>query len=62
MRIPVPTWFFIYVFVGCPLLLAQKLTDGGDLEQLKSVVRSQQNVLEQQQAQIQALQLALAEQ
>ncbi len=62
MRTPVPTWFFIYAVVGCPLLLAQKPTDGGELEQLKSVVRSQQNVLDQQQAQIEALQLALAEQ
>src|ERR1700685_1721734 len=62
MRTPGPIWFFIYVFVGCPLLLAQKPTDVGDLEQLKSLVRSQQNLLEQQQAQIQALQLALAEQ
>src|ERR1700733_1046589 len=55
-------WFCIYVFVGCPLLLAQTPADGGELEQLKSAVISQQNLLEQQQAQIQALQLALAEQ
>lgn len=53
---------FIYVFAGGPLLLAQTSSDAGDLEQLKSVVRSQQQLLEQQQAQIQALQLALAEQ
>jgi hypothetical protein len=54
--------FFIYVFAGGPLLPAQTSSDTGDLERLKSVVGSQQQLLEQQQAQIQALQLALAEQ
>ncbi len=44
------------------MLLAQTSSDAGDLEQLKSVVGAQQQLLEQQQAQIQALQLALAEQ
>ena len=40
------------------MLLAQTSSDAGDLEQLKSVVGDQQQLLEQQQAQIQALQLA----
>jgi hypothetical protein len=54
--------FFIYAFAGCPLLSSQVTMDAAGLEQLKSVVRSQQNLLDQQQAEIQALQLALAEQ
>jgi hypothetical protein len=63
MRTPTPIILFvIYVFSGCPLLPAQTSSDAGELEQLKPVVRSQQNLLEQQQAQIQALQSALAEQ
>ena len=63
MRTPSPiALFFMYVFAGCPLLLSQTSIDAGELERLKSVVRSQQNLLEQQQAQIQALQSALAEQ
>lgn len=41
---------------------AQTATQAAELEQLKSMVRSQQIVLEEQQAQIQALQLAMAEQ
>ncbi len=41
---------------------AQTSMEAVELEQLKSMVRSQQTMLEQQQAQIQALQLALAEQ
>ena len=54
--------FFIYAFAGCPLLSSQVTIDAAELEQLKSVVRSQQNLLDPQQAEIQALQLALAEQ
>lgn len=54
--------FFICAFLGCALLPAQATMDAAELEQLKSVVRSQQNLLDQQQAEIQALQLALAEQ
>lgn len=63
MRTPSPIlMFFIYVFAGCPLLPAQTSIDAGELEQLKSALRSQQSLLQQQQAQIQALQTALAEQ
>ena len=62
MRNRSPILLFIYVFAGCPLLPAQTSMQAVELEQLKSMVRSQQTMLEQQQAQIQALQLALAEQ
>lgn len=62
MRNRSPIILFIYVFAGCPLLLAQTSIEAAELEQLKSIVRSQQNLLGQQQAQIQALQSALAEQ
>ena len=57
-----PILLFIYVFAVCPWLPAQTTIQAADLEQLKSMVRSQQILLEEQQAQIQALQLALAEQ
>ncbi len=62
MRTPGPIWFCIYVVMGCPLLPAQTSVGAAELEQLKSVVRSQQNLLDQQQAEIQALQSAIAEQ
>jgi hypothetical protein len=51
--------FLIYVFAGYRLLLAQTSRDAGALKQLKSIVKSQQRLPEQQQAQIQALQSAL---
>jgi hypothetical protein len=54
--------FLIYAFAGCPLSPCQATMDAAELEQLKSIVRSQQNLLDQQQAEIQALQLSLAEQ
>jgi hypothetical protein len=47
MRNPSPIILFIYVFAGCPLLLAQTSIEAAELEQLKLVVRSQQNLLEQ---------------
>ena len=50
-------------FCGMPMVAGSDHdSEAADLEQLKSMVNSQQILLEQQQAQIQALQLALAEQ
>jgi len=46
----------------CPLLQAQTSSDAAELQQLKSLVISQQKELEQQQGQIRALQSAMAEQ
>jgi hypothetical protein len=48
--------------VGCLLATAQASSSTGEIEQLKSIVGQQQRALEQQQAQIVALQSALAEQ
>jgi len=48
--------------VNCRLAVAQNSTSMTEIEKLKSIVGQQQKVLEQQQAQIQALQSALAEQ
>ena len=62
MRNRNPILLFLYVFAICPWLPAQTSMPAAELEQLKSMVRSQRTLLEQQQAQIQALQLSLAEQ
>ena len=62
MRNRNPILLFLYVFAVCPWLPAQTSMPAAELEQLKSMVKSQQTLLEQQQAQIQALQLSLAEQ
>ena len=62
MRNRNPVLLFLYVFAICPCLRAQTPMPAAELEQLKSIVKSQQTLLQQQQAQIQALQLSLAEQ
>lgn len=48
--------------VSCRPAVAQTLTSTAEIEKLKSIVDQQQRALEQQQAQIQVLQSALAEQ
>lgn len=48
--------------VSCRSAMAQTSTSMAEIEKLKSIVDQQQRVLEQQEAQIQALQSALAEQ
>src|SRR5580704_11450180 len=48
--------------VACLSATAQNSSDGAEIENLKSIVDQQQKTLEQQQAQIRALQSALTEQ
>src|SRR5277367_1983831 len=63
MKPVVPILVLLWVHsVGCPALPAQTLSSTAEIEQLKLIVGEQQRALEQQQAQILALQSAMAEQ
>src|SRR5947209_10602809 len=56
-------WFFLVLRLdGVPAIASSTPDEATELQQLKALVWSQQKTLEQQQAQIQALQSAMAEQ
>ena len=59
--VPVVTVFWSFS-VTCPSAMAQNSNNSAEIENLKLIVDQQQKALEQQQAQIQALQSALTEQ
>jgi hypothetical protein len=63
MKLIVPVVAVFWSFsVGCLTAMAQNSSNGAEIEKLKLIVDRQQKALEQQQAQIQALQSALTEQ
>jgi uncharacterized coiled-coil protein SlyX len=63
MKLIVPVVAAFWSFsVACQSAMAQNSNNSAEIENLKSIVDQQQKALEQQQAQIQALQSALTEQ